>query len=388
MKIRGFCKKAMCAIVPAAIAMSMVAGPDAVASPTEPTSPENLWAQLTGQVPVSTENQVLEWTGMGAWGPYAKDFPTVMVQQGLTEDISPSGANVACTPAPGENPVVLLHGMNSNAYQTFARMAPELKKMGKCLYAFNVGKLPGTFEKDQWSVAGSIPMFRNMTVLDESLRQLNEKIDALKAETGASEVDMVGHSAGGTLAAAYAKQHNGEGVGTVVSIAGVLHGTSLLGISYGLKELNAYNNLGDTAASIIVSPSLRDLLKHSEFTARLEDGGVAIPGVNYVAISSQLDEAVTPISASQWDSSDAQNIVLQDGCSADLSEHLGITFSPRTIALVANALGRNIDVPCVPMTAFVDGGINNNQGIPSENLDAVENTITTVDGQLAALSNQ
>ena len=397
MKVWGSLKKVVCAVAPAMIAMSMAAAPAAATPdatpavptvPTLPASPSVPWDQSNNQADQASESQILEWTEMGPWGPYAKDFPAVMVKQGLTENISPAGTNVACTPAPGENPVVLLHGMNSNAYQTFARMAPELKKMGKCLYAFNVGKLPGTLEEDQWSVVGSIPTMRNMTVLDESLAQLNARIDALKTQTGATGVDLVGHSAGATLAAAYAKQHNGEGVGTVVAIAGVLHGTSLLGVSYGLKELNVYNELGDTAASIVISPSLRDLLKHSEFTARLEDGGVTVPGVNYVAISSQLDEAVTPISSSQWDLPDAQNIILQDGCSADLSEHLGITFSPRAIALVANALGRNVDVPCAPVTAFFDGGINDNQGIPQESLDAVERTMTTVDGQLATAANR
>lgn len=297
---------------------------------------------------------VLDWTGMGPHGPRAHDFIDVMKNQGMTEDISPLGSNVSCVPAEGENPVILLHGLNSNSYQTFAAMAPDLADMGKCVYAFNVGKLPGTPTPDGSSVLGSIPTFRAMAPIDESIEQISRKIDQVKAMTGASEVDMVGHSAGATIATAYAKQVHGEGVGTIVSIAGVLHGTTLLGTSYGLNKLNAIGGMGDLATALIASPSVRDLLPHSEFNEWLQEGGIEVPGVNYVSISTRFDEAVTPTSASQYTAPGARNHVLQDGCSLDASEHLGITFSPRAIALTANSLGREVEVPCAPVTASSD----------------------------------
>lgn len=372
--------RAASAIV-SALAIISVSGATAGAAPLG--LPDSL--SLTGVTGVTGApsapqggGQVLEWTEMGPWGPIAKDFPEVMVNQGLTEDISPAGINVACTPAPGENPVVMIHGMNSNAYQTYSRMAPALQEMGKCLYAFNVGKLAD----DEFSLIGKIPTMRNMSALDRILAELTEKIDRLKKETGATEVDIVGHSLGGTLAAAYAKQQQGEGVGTVVTLAGAIHGSSLLGVTYALQDLNNLNGAGDKAASFVVGPSLADLLPHSEFMKRLEEGGVEAPGVNYVAISTQLDEAVTPIAASQWKSPDAQNIVVQEGCSADLSGHVGLTYSPRAIAQVTNALGRNVPVPCEPVTGFIDGGINDNKGVRSETLDGIEHGLTSIDQRI------
>lgn len=354
-----------------ATALVAAAGVTLAVAPIAAAEPES----ATG----SDSDQVLSWTEMGEWGPKANDFPTVMVNQGMTENISPEGANVHCVPAPGENPVVMIHGMNSNSYQTYARMAPELKAMGKCLYAFNVGKLG----PDEYSVLGSIPTMRNMTPLDTALAELTAKVDTLKAETGATAVDIVGHSAGGALAAAYAKREQGRGVGTVVSLAGVLHGTTLLGASYGLEQLNQLDNAGDKAAGFIVSPSLVDLMQHSQYMANLNEGGLEQPGVNYVAISTQVDEAVTPMAASQWKAPSANNILLQDGCSADLSGHIGLTFSPRAIALVANALGRNVEVPCVPITAVVEGGINDNADVRPENVNAVSDGITEMDGRIA-----
>ena len=349
-------QRAFAKLARSATALLAAAGVALAATPIAAAAPES----ATG----SDSDQVLSWTEMGEWGPKANDFPTVMVNQGMTENISPEGTNVQCVPAPGENPVVMIHGMNSNSYQTYARMAPELKAMGKCLYAFNVGKLG----PDEFSVLGSIPTMRNMTPLDTALAELTAKIDTLKAETGATAVDIVGHSAGGTLAAAYAKQEQGRGIGTVVSLAGVLHGTTLLGASYGLEQLNQFDNAGDKAAGFIV---------------KMNEGGLEQPGVNYVAISTQVDEAVTPMAASQWNAPTSNNILLQDGCSADLSGHIGLTFSPRAIALVANALGRNVEVPCVPVTAVFEGGINDNANVRPEHVNAGSDGITEIDGRIA-----
>ncbi|MEJ4100522.1 alpha/beta fold hydrolase [Corynebacterium mastitidis] len=309
-----------------------------------------------GAVPGSSDQpavggEVLEWTGMGPQGERVPGFADVMLKQGLTEDISPLGSNVACTPEPGENPVILLHGLNSNSYQTFAAMAPDLAAMGKCVYAFNVGKLPGTPTPEGSSLLGSIPTFRAMAPISQSVEQITEKIAQVKAMTGAQSVDMVGHSAGATIATAYAKQVGGEGVGTIVSISGVLHGTGLLGVGYGLEKLNALNGMGNLITELIASPSVRDLLPNSEFNKKLHDGPIEVPGVKYVSISTLFDEAVTPLSASQYTAEGAENYVLQDGCSLDASEHLGITYSPRAIAMTANALGRDVAVPCAPMTA-------------------------------------
>ncbi|WP_234458175.1 esterase/lipase family protein [Corynebacterium macginleyi] len=306
--------------------------------------------------PAASESPVLPWTDMGPHGPYAKDIITGMAKQGLTENLTPPSANIACTPAPGENPVVLLHGMNSNAYQTYAGMSSKLAELGKCVYAFNVGKMPGTLTPDGSSLIGSVPITRAMAPFETSLAQFTDYINRLKEQTGATEVDLVGHSAGATIATAYAKQEQGHGVGTIVSIAGVLHGTSLLGISYALEKLNALHGFGDNLISLTVSPSTRQLLQHSDYMAQLNEGGIEVPGVRYASISTRFDEAVTPLAASQFTSPEATNHVLQDGCSLDASEHLGITYSPRAIALTANELGRNVEVPCTPVTGFVDGG--------------------------------
>lgn len=331
--------------------------------------------------------EVLAWTGMGPHGERATGFADVMAKQGLTEEISPLGSNVACTPAPGENPVILLHGLNSNSYQTFAAMAPDLAEMGKCVYAFNVGKLPGTPTPEGSSVLGSVPTFRAMAPIEDSVAQIAEKISQVKAMTGADEVDMVGHSAGATIATAYAKQVGGEGVGTIVSIAGVLHGTSLLGVGYGLEKLNALDGMGNLATSLIASPSVRDLLPNSDFNKKLHDGPIEAPGVKYVAISTRFDEAVTPLSASQYTAPDAENYVLQDGCGLDASEHLGITYSPRAIAMTARALGRDVDVPCAPVTASSE---NSSPEIGSMNvatLPGIAEGFSPVDEMSAKLSS-
>ncbi|MBZ8177364.1 alpha/beta fold hydrolase [Corynebacterium poyangense] len=299
--------------------------------------------------------EVTPWTGMGVQLP-AKDNLTAAKLAGTgTINPSPSGANEECTPAPGQNPVVLLHGMASNAYESWSAIAPILKAQGRCVYALNYGAY-NHLDGQGSSAIGLLPGFSGMDSLDHNLAEVSQQIDLIRQHTGAQKVDLVGWSQGGTLATAYAKEHGSEAVGTVVSIAGVLRGTSLFGLSNLHKELVEAGVPITTAVDGILGPIGNDLLEGSDFMMRLKDGGIEAKGVHYVAISSLMDEAATPLGNSQYNSGDYRNIVLQEGCPGDLAAHLGMPYDPRSLAYVSNALGGNVPVPCTSTVGpFVPG---------------------------------
>ncbi|BFO20227.1 hypothetical protein SHKM778_66150 [Streptomyces sp. KM77-8] len=64
-----------------------------------------------------------------------------------------------------------------------------------------------------------------------------------------------------------------------------------------------------------------------------------MPGVRYTVIATRYDEVVTPYSSAFLTGPDVRNVLLQDLCPLDLSEHLAIGLLDR-IAFheVANAL--------------------------------------------------
>lgn len=73
-----------------------------------------------------------------------------------------------------------------------------------------------------------------------------------------------------------------------------------------------------------------------------------MPGVNYMAIATRYDEAAIPYGTSFLSAgADAtvRNVTLQDGCEIDLSEHFGISYSPRTIGYVLEALDGSAPPP-------------------------------------------
>ncbi|MEJ4112100.1 esterase/lipase family protein [Corynebacterium kroppenstedtii] len=257
---------------------------------------------------------------------------------------SPEGTNVDCTPHHGDNPVVLLHGFNSNAYRSFSRLAPALANHGKCVYAMNYGQLaPGI--GDGKSIAATSTGSYGLGPMPVSLDQVSTQIDQVLSHTGAAKVDLVGYSQGGTLAIAYAKTHPSR-VGKIVTISGTNRGTSLLGLSNLKKAMEDAGLPVGSLARGILGQAANDLLETSDFMMKLKEGDIEAPGVQYTAISSLADEAATPLSNTQFSSGNHRNIVLQDGCPGDLPDHLGTPYDPRAIDNVVNALGGNIPVRC------------------------------------------
>lgn len=321
-------------VLASAAALGLVAG---LAAPTvmadEPTA----------------KGEVLAWTGMGEHVEPTDNIVSSMATQAKYTNPSPINTNVACTPAPGENPVIFIHGMAANFYQSFASFAPYMVDQGKCVYGMNYGAFNGDEGTEGSSLVGSVPGAAALAPMESCLAQVSEQIERVKQNTGAAEVDLVGYSEGGSLAVAYAKQVQGQGVGTIVTLAGVLRGTSMLGLSNAANGLENAGSSVNPAVGKIMGPGAADLLEHSDFMVKLREGGLEVPGVRYVAISTLFDEAATPLSNTQFSSGDHQNIVLQEGCVQDRSDHLGITFSPRAYALTANALGRQVEAPCVGM---------------------------------------
>ena len=77
------------------------------------------------------------------------------------------------------------------------------------------------------------------------------------------------------------------------------------------------------------------------------------PGVDYTMLLTRNDELVRPYRSGLMDG--AENIIVQDVCALDQSEHLSIAFDPVTAHEVLNALDPRHPgpVPCAPVLPFV-----------------------------------
>jgi triacylglycerol esterase/lipase EstA (alpha/beta hydrolase family) len=245
----------------------------------------------------------------------------------------PMGANdFSCRPtAAHPYPVVLVHGTFGNMTDSWEALSPLLANAGYCVYALNYG---GSSPSNPIQATGPI---------ETSAAQLSAFVDKVLAATHASKVDIVGHSQGGMMPRYYIRFLGGAAkVDTLVGLAPSNHGTTLFGLTTLESAFGATGSLPGCAAC-------GEQMAGSAFLAKLNSGHETEPGVHYTVIETRYDDVVTPYtSAFLAPAPNVRNITLQDGCAADLGDHLAIIYDERALADVRNALdpAHPVTVPC------------------------------------------
>ncbi|WKV74845.1 alpha/beta fold hydrolase [Streptomyces sp. PCS3-D2] len=222
--------------------------------------------------------------------------------------------NWSCKPSAAHpRPVVLVHGTFGNSWDNWLGLAPYLVHRGYCVYSLDYGQLPG------------VPLFNGLGPIDKSAEQLDVFVDKVLAATGAPKTDIIGHSQGGMMPRYYLKFLGGaQKVNALVGLAPDNHGTTLLGFT---KLLPYFPGAGDLISS--ATPGLADQIAGSAFLQKLNEGGDTVPGVRYTVIATKYDEVVTPYRSGFLEGPNVRNVVLQDLCFLDLSEHVTIGLTDR-----------------------------------------------------------
>ncbi|SMQ15272.1 Lipase (class 2) [Streptomyces sp. Ag82_O1-12] len=244
----------------------------------------------------------------------------------------------SCKPSAAHpRPVVLVHGTLGNSVDNWLGLAPYLKVRGYCVFSLDYGQLEG------------VPFFHGLGPAEKSAGQLKDFVDQVLAATGAAETDVVGHSQGGMMPRYYLKFLGGAAkVNALVGIAPSNHGTDLNGFT---KLLPYFPGAADLLSKN--TPALADQVTGSAFLTKLNTGGDTVPGVRYTVIATQYDEVVTPWRSQYLNGPDVRNVLLQDLCSVDLSEHVAVGLLDRVVFHeVANALDPGRATPTTCLSAF------------------------------------
>ncbi|MEU9254683.1 alpha/beta fold hydrolase [Streptomyces sp. NPDC048270] len=222
--------------------------------------------------------------------------------------------NWSCKPSAAHpRPVVLVHGTFGNSVDNWLGLAPYLVHRGYCVYSLDYGQLPG------------VPFFHGLGPVDKSAEQLDDFVDKVLAATGSAKTDIIGHSQGGMMPRYYLKFLGGaQKVNALVGLAPDNHGTTLLGFTKLLPYFPGAEHLISTA-----TPGLADQIAGSAFLQKLNAGGDTVPGVKYTVIATQYDQVVTPYRSGFLDGANVKNVVLQDLCGLDFSEHVAIGLTDR-----------------------------------------------------------
>lgn len=241
-------------------------------------------------------------------------------------DQSPPGANDwTCKPSPAHpRPLVLVHGLGATAAENWRYLSPILKADGYCVFALTYG------------VDARFPYMGGVKAMEQSSHELDAFVRGVLGATHATQVDLVGHSEGTVMPQYWLWKLGGAPlVHEYVAMTPLYDGTTF----HGIATLEAYDQ-GGTFATFAggYCGSCLEFIKSSAFLTDLYKRGVAAPGVHYTTIMTTHDELVTPYTSGYLHSPQATNLVVQDICPTDPSEHAALAFDPVAARLVQNAL--------------------------------------------------
>ncbi|MFI6996628.1 esterase/lipase family protein [Nocardia sp. NPDC050175] len=283
------------------------------------------------------------------YGPELRDEAAAFAYGLAFPDAAPQGANDwSCKPDEAHpRPVVLVHGTWANAYGAYASMSPQLKQAGYCVFTFNFGRpvvrgqgldalLPGA--------TGDI---------EESTKQVATFVDRVLAATGADQVDMIGHSQAALETRMYLKYEGGANpedparnkVKHLITYGGTNHGTSLdsfatLMLAVQAKLPPGSIDLHEPFTQVLGAGGVQQVYD-SKVVAKVNEGGDTVPGVDYTIVGGIYDEVSTPFDKTfltAGPGATVNDVVLQDGCPQDISDHNSMLYSPRAISIALHAL--------------------------------------------------
>ncbi|TSD99376.1 alpha/beta fold hydrolase [Skermania sp. ID1734] len=265
----------------------------------------------------------------------------------LFPETPPPGANdPTCKLTPQHpRPVVLINSSLFTQASAYQAGAPFLRDNGYCVFTFNFGN-PAWISEIPIQAVGDIR---------QAGQVLSAEVDRVLAQTGAKQVDLVGHSQGGGILPEYYLNVLG-GAAKVHSLVGISpsnHGTTLSEMVYARSLLPPigralYDFLG------MAAPGLTQQAVGSDLVAQTYGQGDTRPEVTYTTIVSKYDEVVTPFDHQFLSGPNVTNILLQNGCPIDYSEHASTLYSERAWRYVLDALdpAHPTPVPCMEVDPF------------------------------------
>ena len=249
------------------------------------------------------------------------------------EDPAPAGANdFSCVPSDEHpRPVVLVHGLGATMGANWGYNSPRLAAAGYCVFALTYGQREG---QDN-------PVYQPGGVerMQKSSKELKAFIAHVLEATGARKVDLIGHSEGTVMPRWYLERRGGtEFVKRFIALTPLWRGTDPAQLA----------DLRDVASGFGLSGPLTDgvkgfcascpqFLRGSGYMNELNADGEAIPGIVHTNIVTKYDELVLPYTSGIM-SDGGTNIVVQDLCPLNFSEHLLVAFDPVVTQLFLNAL--------------------------------------------------
>ena len=255
---------------------------------------------------------------------------------------NPTAAEACVTGTNGSNPVIIVGGTFSPAFANELILGNTIQAAG---YTHCIFELKGTEE------LAELPGTMNIVVSAVALKLF---ADDVMAWSGATQVDLVGHSQGVLAARSYIKSFGGDAtVGKLVSLAGPNSGTGFIPLLdfFAGPVLSLFGVTCEEVAPCV------QMQMGSDFITDLNAVDMTPGNVEYYAFYTNNDELVWywgegpfGFPAVKFDNAQlgpgATNIELGEMCPFRVVGHLGMILDPVPIHMTLDALAGNpISVP-------------------------------------------
>ncbi len=275
--------------------------------------------------------------------PVPYTFLPNAVLGGMPGANAPGSNDFSCKPsARHPRPVVLVHGTAGNRSTNWQTYGPLLKNNGYCVFAPTYGStVPLPYP-------GALGGFASMRT---SAAYLKAFVGQVLKSTGATKVDLVGHSQGALMPNYWIKFLGGATkVGSYISLAPVWNGTKLASPIAPISQA-----FGVQESDVPFCTACAEFANGSAFMDQMRAGGLAVPGVKYVNIMTKYDQLVVPYTSGF--AKNMKNIVIQDRCPQDYTEHFQIAADKNASVIVLNSLDLAHPRPltCSLVLPFVGG---------------------------------
>ncbi|KAI0896137.1 alpha/beta-hydrolase [Annulohypoxylon nitens] len=233
------------------------------------------------------------------------------------------------------NPVVMLHGLSANREVDLNMLQYELNRRGYCTFSQTYGAWP------------LVPWIGGLRTMADSAKDIAEFVKEVKDKTGASKVDIVGHSEGGVQSIYVPMTQPGisEIVEHIIALGPAIHGAKY----YGFTDLwyiggNVTRALAKVVQDALGCPACDDMMTGGAVYQDFLDnaGHIAQPDNKVTIIMSKSDTLVAP-DVSEIDEAGVNNVFVQDTCPDDTVGHAGLMWDKSVWRLIVNALEENND---------------------------------------------
>ncbi|RWA10069.1 hypothetical protein EKO27_g5033 [Xylaria grammica] len=268
------------------------------------------------------------------------DIPSALTSSNL---YGAPANNFSCESS--HNPVVMLHGLTANREVDLNLLQYELNGRGYCTFS----KTYGAHVIPSW-IGG-------LTDMRGSAKQIADFVREVQQKTGASKVDIVGHSEGGVQSVYVPLTQDGisDIVEHIVALGPAIHGATY----YGFTDLwyiggNVTRTLVGQLVDLLGCPACEQLAPDGLVTNQFAAADKIVQDGNKVTVIASSSDTLVPVAVSTIDEPGVKNVLVQTTCPDDGVGHAGLAWDKSVWRLIINALEETDDevFPCENGLAF------------------------------------